>query len=112
MKRLTKTQQYAILYMLSQDKDKTEIIKTLKISEESLSRFIEKNTTQTQTNKIKTKSNTTRAKDLMINKTSAKNTSGVSIMTKEASGVADDYRKNLNSNNIKKTDSAIYRPNG
>lgn len=111
MKRLTKTQQYAILYMLQQNKDETEIIKSLKISQESLSRFIEKNkAVQKQDNKIKTKTNTTKAKDLMITETSSKRNKGVAIMTKESSQVSDDFLQNIDRQK-RNMDSIIHRPN-
>ena len=108
--RLTKTQQYAILYMLGHKHTETDIIKELKINQQVLAKFIEKHKSVSETNNIKTtKSNTSRAKDLMISKTSAKNNSGVSIMTKEASQIGDDFHKNMpNSNRL---DSIIHRPN-
>jgi hypothetical protein len=110
MARLNKSQQYAILWMLSQNQTEAEIIKELKVDPNDLTKFIEKHQKASDTNNIKTTtSNTTRAKDLMIRKTSAKNNSGVSIMTKEASQVGDTFHQNMPNTN--RLDSIIHRPN-
>ena len=111
--RLTKTQGYAILWMLEQGKTDTDIIQELKISEASFKRFVEKNkpTNKEATIKTATSSTQNKAKDLMISKTSEKNSSGVSIMTKESSEVADEYRKKLRSE-PKDTSDHIFKPNG
>lgn len=111
MKRLTKTQQYAILYMLDSDKSETEIIKSLKISQEALTKFIEKNKPKKKDATIKTVTSTTKAKDLMITKTSVKNNNGVAIMTKESSEVADDFKKKFD-RPTRNMDSIIHKPNG
>lgn len=110
-KRLNKTQEYAILWMVEQKKAETDIIKELKISQEDLTKFLEKHKNPTETNNIPTKkTNTSKAKDLMIRKTSVKNNSGVSIMTKEASQVGDAFRQHVPQTN--RLDSIIHRPNG
>lgn len=108
--RLKKSEQYAILYMLEHNKNDSEIIKELKITQAVLDQFKEKHLTPNQDNKVKTtKSNTSKAKDLMITKTSEKNNSGVSIMTKEASQVGDAFRQNMQTKN--RNESIIHRPN-
>lgn len=112
MKRLTKTQQYAILYMLDNGKTKEDIVHELKISLESLVRFIEKNQkVTTQENTIKTTSSKITSKDLMISQTSVKGNKSVSIMTKEASQVNDEFKKNLGSTVSRTARNAIHNPN-
>lgn len=108
--RLKKSEQYAILYMLEHNKNDSEIIKELKITQAVLDQFKEKHLTPNQDNNVKTtKSNTSKAKDLMITKTSEKKNSGVSIMTKEASQVGDAFRQNMQTKN--RNESIIHRPN-
>lgn len=111
--RLTKTQGYAILWMLEQGKTDTDIMQELKISEASLKRFVEKNKPTNKQADIKTVTSSTqnKAKDLMISQTSQKSNSGVSIMTKESSEVADEYRKKARSE-PKDTSDHIFKPNG
>lgn len=109
--RLSKTQQYAILWMVDNKKTDTEIIKELQISADQLTKFLEKHKKASESNKIPTTtSNSTRAKDMMIRKTSGKNNSGVSIMTKEASQVGDAFHQSIPTST--RLDSIIHRPNG
>jgi hypothetical protein len=108
--RLKKTEQYAIMYMLEHNKNDSEIIKELKISQAVLDKFKEKHLRPNNENNVKTTtSNTSKAKDLMITKTSVKNNSGVSIMTKEASQVGDTFLQNMPTKN--RNESVIHRPN-
>lgn len=108
--RLNKTQEYAILWMVSKNKTETDIIKELKISQEKLTKFLEKHNKQNNATSLKTtKSTMAKAKDMMISKTSGKNNSGVSIMTKEASQLGDDFHQKLPKTN--RLDSIIHRPN-
>lgn len=112
MKKLTKTQEYAILYLLSQKKEVPEIISELKISEDNILKFIEKHTQVNASKKLKVKSAKVTSKDLMINTTTVKGTKSVSIMTKEASQINDDFKKQLGPTQSRITKNAIYRPNG
>lgn len=108
--RLKKSEQYAILYMLEHNKNDSEIIKELKISQSALDQFKEKHLAPNEENNVKTTtSNISKAKDLMITKTSVKNNSGVSIMTKEASEVGDAFRQKMPTKN--RNESVIHRPN-
>jgi hypothetical protein len=50
---------------------------------------------QTRKTLVQTTSSRIKAKDLMINKTAEKGTKNVAIMTKEASELADDFKKKL-----------------
>lgn len=83
-KRVTKAQQYAMLYLLEKGEEDSEIINQLKVSEEQLQRFKEKNQ-QAGENQIKTKTKKVNAGDLMIRETAGKREKGVAIMTKESS---------------------------
>lgn len=112
MKKLNKTQEYAILYMLSQNKTTPEIIAELKITEDSLTKFVEKNTKANASKDLKVKSSRVKSKDLMINTTSVKGNKSVSIMTKEASQVNDDFKKQIPQIESRITKNAIHRPNG
>lgn len=112
MKKLNKTQEYAILYLMSQNQTKEEIVASLKIPVESVTKFMEKHTSTKQSKELKTTSSRVKSKDLMINKTSVKNINSVSIMTKEASQVNDEFKKNLGRQESRITKNAIHRPNG
>jgi hypothetical protein len=112
MKKLSKAQEYAVLYLLAQNKTNADIIAELKISEDMLTKFIEKNTKTSPSKDLKVKSSRVKSKDLMINTTSVKGNKSVSIMTKEASQVNDDFKKQLGPTQSRITKNAIYRPNG
>lgn len=116
MKKLNKSQEYAVLYLMTQGKTEQDIVHELKISQESLKAFVEKNNKAQKKSESKIKTTTSPAKltskDLMINTTSVKGTKSVSIMTKEASQVNDDFRKNIGPVESRITKNAIHRPNG
>lgn len=111
MKKLNKTQQYAILYLLSQNKSIPEIISELKIPENLITKFMEKNTQTNPKKDLKVKSSKVRSKDLMINTTSVKGNKSVSIMTREASQINDEFKKQIGPVESRITKNAIYRPN-
>jgi len=87
-KRVTKAQQYAMLYLLEKGEEDSEIINQLKVSQEQLDRFREKNQ-QAGENQIKTKTKKVTAGDLMVRETAGKREKGVAIMTKESSMKSD-----------------------
>jgi len=116
MKKLNKSQEYAILYLMSQGKTEQDIVNELKVSQESVKAFVEKNNKAQKKKDSKLKTTTSPArltsKDLMINTTSVKGNKSVSIMTKEASQINDHFRKNLGPVESRITKNAIHRPNG
>jgi hypothetical protein len=105
------TLNYAIYYLSDTGVSEKTIAKklgtTTKVVKECLSnRPIEKNMN------IKTTSGKTTSKDMMIRQTSAKGIKSVAIMTKEASQVNDEFKKNIKSKVSSRTaKDSIYRPN-
>lgn len=89
MKALNKSQIYAILYLRDVNKLQTEnISQELGISEERLQNFLD--TDYNQYTKVKKPT----SKDLMITETSSKKNNSVAIMTREASEMNDETKKN------------------
>lgn len=107
-KRVSKTQQYAMLYMLEHGEDDSEIIKQLKVTQEQLDRFKEKNRVE-ETNNIKTTSQPIKSGDLMIKNTSQKGNKGVAIMTKESSMKSDSSKQRYIPSN---RSDCVHKPNG
>ena len=112
MARTTKVQQYAILWLHSNNKDANAIAKELSMDLKQVEKVLEKSnnipksTVQTASEPVKRPT----SKDLMIRHTSAKKNNSVAIMTKEASEVNDQAKKqNLTHPNTQKN---IFRPNG
>ena len=112
MKKLSKIEQYAILHMLEKNKTEQEISHDLKLDFESVKRFIEKNQSIDTSKDINVKSSKVTSKDLMISQTSVKGNKSVSIMTKEASQVNDEFKKNLPPTVSRTAKNSIHRPNG
>lgn len=110
MSRLNKTQQYAINWLCSQNKNATEIAVELNIHIDQVTKAIEKSGPKKTESNIKTaKSNVSRSKNLMISETSAKKSKNVAIMTREASEYNDSVKKKIN-NAHPNTQKAIFRP--
>lgn len=93
--RLNKSQKYAIQWMVSQGQDVTQIVKELKIPADAVNKFIEKNCKPNDDNAVKTTTSRATVSDLMVHKTAEKGSKNVAVMTKEASQVADESKKNL-----------------
>lgn len=110
MARINKIQKYAVLWLNSQGMDIDAIVAETKLGKTQIT-----NTLLEQENKVSQKGlqtktspvNGSRSKNLMITETSNK-TRNVSIMTKEASQLNDDLKKNINSSS--KIQKGIYRP--
>lgn len=109
MKKLSKSNQYAISWLFSQNNSVEDISKELDISIESINAYIEKNE-NTIKNPIPIKSGPVSSKDLMIRHTRDKKTNSVAIMTKEASEKNDAARPRLNSGS-QRFSKDIFRPN-
>jgi hypothetical protein len=109
MSRLNKAQVYAINWLHSQDKSLEDIANELDLNIEQVTKSIEKTSSNNKKN-IKTGSEPAVQKqaDLMITKTSGKNNSGVTIMTREASEKNDSIRGKLTNQQIRT--NAIHRP--
>lgn len=105
--RLNKTQKYAILYLLGQNKTSVDISKELGIDKTDVEKMIEKNQKSVETSPVPVVSAKTTSKDLMIRHTRDKGTNSVAIMTKEASAANDEAKKNFPQHN---DSTGIYRP--
>ena len=91
---------YAVLWLNSQGDDIDSISESLDIPKASIKRIIKlyaDNTPEKQEEKSSTTASNTRqtAKDFMINQTSGKGSSGVTIMTTTASEQSDACKKNM-----------------
>lgn len=111
MKRLTKIESYAVLWLLHNKKDVSEIVEELHLENKQVTGVMEKNGISASENPIKTKNSSaaTRSKELMIHHTSEKRQNSVAIMTKEASEINDSikYPAAAISKSIEKS---IHRP--
>lgn len=105
MRKLNKSDKYAIEFLHKQNKTNEEISKELDLSISSIKRII---STLTTSNPVVDETKKDKTKNLMIRQTSAKKNNSVSIMTEGAAQLGDEFVKNLPHNN-KKTDSYIYR---
>lgn len=118
MPKTNKAQQYAILWLDSQNYTTNDIANELNISEKIVVGILEKNKNPNSDEpvNIKTASGTVSAskkstKNLMINQTSVKKNNSVMIMTPEASMQHDESKKKMNDGPGRQTHSAIFRPN-
>lgn len=107
--RRNKKQEYAILWLHSQNKKMGDIAEELNISVDKVDAALRANKSPEESKQAK-KSSQSRSKNLMINETSNKKTKNVSIMTGEASALNDNLRKKYIGKN-KDTQGFIYRPN-
>ncbi len=108
MSRLTKEQTYSIKWLSSQGISSIEIATELSITEKQVQKILEKSTNSSDNPKIKTaKSPVSKSHDMMIRRTSSKNTNNVSIMTKEASQYNDQLKSSLS---VDKKSDHIFRP--
>lgn len=102
MKKITKSDKYAIEFLHKQNKTNEDIAKELELPLATINKVISSLSTVTdETKKDK-------PKNLMIRQTSAKRTNSVSIMTEGAAQLGDEFIKNMPQNN-KNTNSYIYR---
>jgi len=105
MPKLNKAQKYAIQWLHSTGLDSSAIAKELNITTEQVISLIPKEEAPAE---IKT-APIPYAKDLMITHTSGKKINSVAIMTKEASQIADESKKNASQNKIEDR-KGIFRP--
>jgi DNA-binding transcriptional regulator GbsR (MarR family) len=110
MARINKIQKYAILWLSSEGYDVDYIVSETKLSKTQITNTITEQNNKTAEKGLKTKTspvNGSRSKNLMITETSNK-TRNVAVMTKEASQLNDDLKKNIVPTT--KTQTGIYRP--
>lgn len=105
---------YATLYLDSTGTKPAKIAKELGVSVKIVKQVLKDNkTTQEEhkSNNIKTTSAPVNSKNLMIRETSVKGTKSVAIMTKAASEVNDNFRKQISTEPTSRTTkNAIYHP--
>ena len=113
MAKITKIQQYAILWLSSQSVDSQTIAAETNLSIKQVGNVINKFKIDNSENEINTTSGPAKARSktqqLMITESVGKR-QNVAIMTKEASQVADEERKKFEPL-AKKDTSHIFRPN-
>lgn len=119
MAKLSKSNIYAIKWLNHIGQDIDDISSELKLTKDQVLGAIEKNqpakvTTDSDTDPIKTASKSTAkkiiSKNLMINQTSSKKNNHVMIMTKEASMINDELKKNINTDSNRNSRN-IFKPN-
>jgi orotate phosphoribosyltransferase-like protein len=97
---------YSVLYLRSNGMDDKKIAKELGVSIKLVRKVPsdQKPKDPPPTPKIS-------SKDLMINKTAAKGTKNISVMTKAASEINDSFRKKISGQETTRTTrNAIYKP--
>lgn len=105
---MNKETKYAILYLQGIGKTEQQISKELKIDIDDIKKTIK----QSSNNKnIKTTSSKVNSKDLMITQTGSKKINSVAVMTKAASEVNDDFKKQLPTTVSRTGKISIFRPN-
>lgn len=109
--KITKELGYAINWLVSQHKNVDNICNELNLTKKQVTSYIEKhNLTNSKPLAIKSESTRLKSKELMIRHTSNKKANNVAIMTKEASEINDEFKKQ---NNVKSNRNAncIFKPN-
>lgn len=101
---------YAVYYLADQGDSIKDISKKIEIPSKTVKALINSRDENVSSN-IKTKTNSTASKDLMIRETSVKGTKSVAIMTKAASEVNDEFKKQFNNSISRTAKNSIYRPN-
>jgi hypothetical protein len=104
MAKLSKSNRYAILWLSHTGEGVDKISAELGVSEKQINEVLE---TNTQTDTVPKPS----AKSLMITHTSGKKLNNVAIMTKDASTIADETRKQAESSQGRNQEKNIFRPN-
>jgi len=111
MARINKTLGYAISWLNSQNKSPIEIADELKITEKQVLTVLEKVSTSTSDNNLKTaKSPASKSKSLMITETAGKKSNNVAIMTGAASMLNDSLKDNMPNIPRTRNDSFIFKP--
>ena len=107
------TIKYATLYLDSLGTKPTKIAKELGITAKVVKEILKQQPKPVaeNTNNIKTTSSPVNSKNLMIRETAVKGTKSVAIMTKAASEVNDEFKKQIPDKiTSRTTKNAIYHP--
>lgn len=104
------TTECAVYYLMDLGTEVKHISKKLGITTKIVKEIIQ-NRKQQKNPTIKTTSGKVTTQDLMIRETSVKGTKSVAIMTKAASEVNDEFKKQLNNTVSRTAKNSIYRPN-
>ncbi len=107
---MSNNNKYAVYYLHDEGANEKSIAKQLKLKLAEV-RAIIKDRPAKQSEKIKTTSSRVNSKNLMITETAAKGTKSVAIMTKAASEVNDEYKKNMDATQSRTAKNAIFKPN-
>lgn len=109
--RITKNLGYAINWLVSQNKTIEEISEELDLTVKQVKSYVEKhNLANTKPLAVKSESTRIKSKELMIRHTSNKKINNVAIMTKEASEINDEFKKQINTGPTRNAD-CIFKPN-
>jgi hypothetical protein len=109
MAKLSKANNYAILWLNYKGNSPEQIAEELSIDVKQVSGVLEKQTQASENPNIKTSSSVVgdKKKNLMIMETSVKRNKSVAIMTKDASAQGDENRKKVSDKNTNKN---IFKP--
>lgn len=111
MSRISKTQNYAILWLNYQGFEPIKIADELKLTEKQVTNILEKGvgdkTSKNSSIKTVKSSFDSKSKNMMI----TNKEKGIAIMTKEASQLNDEVKKERKTPTRYANDSVIYRPN-
>jgi hypothetical protein len=106
-----KSQEYAILWLHSQNKKSGDIADELNIGIEKVEAVVRVNSEpKASTNEGSAIKKTSKSKSLMITQTSSKKNKSVAIMTPEASMLNDELKKKF-AGKTGDTQNFIFRPN-
>lgn len=111
MNNSDKQLKYAILHLRSEGMSDEDISKELGATTKKIKSLLKTDLVKkTEKDPIKTTSSKVNSKDLMITKTESKKINSVAIMTKAASEINDEFRKNLGETVSRTGKSSIFRP--
>jgi predicted transcriptional regulator len=108
--KINKTLGYAISWLATNGKSSADIATELDLTEKQIDNYLEKNSTNISDKKLPIKTRPVKSADLMIKHTRDKGINSVSIMTKEASSMNDDFKKKASSAFSKRHEDCIFRP--
>lgn len=101
---------YAVYYLVDAGSDAKSIAKKLGVPIKNVRDIISSRKTE-KNDAIKTTSSKVNSQDMMIRETSVKGTKSVAIMTKAASEVNDEFKKQIQQTVSRTAKNSIYRPN-
>lgn len=112
MSRITKIEKYAALWLNSQGWEIEQISQELTLTHNQIKNIVKKPKTENvASNSDSNKHKLPNSKNLMITESQA-GTHKVSIMTKAASEINDENRKQILAQKHKDSSNYIYKPNG